>query len=79
LHLPINLLLMVVISALFVIFVSLLIQRPSMGDPTVPSPRPKAVTSVKELDSILEELNKEDTTTLINTELNKLSTDASGI
>lgn len=79
LQLPVNLLLLAIISALFVIFVFLLKQRASVDEPMVPTPTIQPITTAKELDTILEDLNKLDTTTQISTELNKLSADSSGI
>ena len=75
------LLLMAIISALFAIFAYMLSQRPAydLTPATSATPTVKPITTVKELDTVLEDLNKSDTTSLINSELNKLSTDASGI
>jgi len=74
------LLLLAVISALFVLFTYMLNQRPAKDYfPPGPTPTVVPVTTSKDLDMMLEDLNKQDSTAQINTELLKLSTDASGI
>ncbi len=79
-QLSVNLLLITVISALFVIFVFMLKQRPTIPLSNIsPVSNVTPITSVKEFDSMLDDLNKADSTSLINSELNKLSTDATGI
>jgi len=79
LSLPVNLLLLAIISVLSLIFVFLLLQRPSLNTEVTSRASTKPVVSSQDLDSALKETDTLDTTQEINSQLQKLSSDASGI